>query len=125
MGIQLVGTYEKQTGLTRKSLFAVLEDDQTGERRQFEAALLPLDTTPADLQGQYTLAQLWQAGQPVADQQFELMRLRAAAETAQDQIAADLATLPTADTALTRQILGRLLVRQQRLIQVLRVLVER
>ena len=125
MGIQLIGIYEKPTGLTRKSLFAILENEQTGERRQFEASHLSLDTTPVDLQGQYSLAQLWQAAQLVGDQQFELIRLRTAAEAARDQITADMAALPTADAALTRQILERLLVRQQRLIQVVAGLVDR
>jgi hypothetical protein len=76
MTIQIISYREVPIGISHKNILVSLEDDVSGERRQAEIVLVPIDTVLAELKLLYTKEELWAVGTIISREDSEADRLR-------------------------------------------------
>ncbi len=120
MAIVNLGTYSRQTAPDRKSIFVVLEEDTTQERREYEEPHLPLATTPSEALAGRTLADLWPLARVLSQEEQEIIRLLYGASGVLSAIDTDIANVQASTlSAGVKTILTNILTRQKRFVLVL------
>lgn len=110
MALELVGTYHKYIGISKKSIFALLLD---GTYRLYEEAGLPQDATDTVLPDNATM---WSNGADLNETIAEKWR-NVIEDYDLDEIEQDLLDIPLAGTAEVRGIVERMLLREKSRIQ--------